>query len=362
MSFAWQLKRSCRVRAMKKSVLVGGAVSILIVLMVVANLLLKRPVSSSYWLPCATIDCKGATTLDNAPVDMLKRRRNSPSIVHVQDFHELNGLAIREIANVYFEIPQVIHQVWLGDKTPPYAWVDSWRFDYVQQCSGWSHMLWTPDNYSSLQHLDPIQLEPESILSGQADIVRGAILYQHGGVYIDADTLWINGHCLDGLLDLASTTGFLTAIEPAGDEGLCQDRVANGVMAAVRHHPVVREYMQVQRFFTISKGLGVHPWERLGPLALTAAVNVADNFNCLPERKLTEWDQYNQYPAGDIMLATVLHPKYFYPKSWHGVTQQTANDTEIIKTMMAKDRPGGMMFQFGLTTNFLETSNVQKLL
>ena len=224
---------------------------------------------------------------------------------------------------------------------------------------GWSHMLWTANNFSTLQHLDLALLDPETILSGKADIIRGAILYEHGGVYIDADTLWINEHCLDSVMELASTTGFLTAIEPAGDEGECQDRVANGVMGAVRHHPVIREYMQVQRFFTISKGVGVHPWERLGPLALSAAIAVCDNYLCSPDESASLWDNQVDPPAIDLMLATVIHPQYFYPKSWHGITQQKANDTAIIRETMAKERPDSMMYQFGLTTNFLDTSGVQ---
>ena len=219
--------------------------------------------------------------------------------------------------------------------------------------------MWTSDNFSTLSHLDISLLQPETILSGQADIVRGAVLFEHGGLYVDADTLWINDICMDDILYLASTTGFLTAIEPAGDDGECQQRVANGVMAAVKHHPVVKEYMQVQRFFTISKGLGVHPWERLGPLALSAAISVTDNYVCVSEDDYRVWDSEQKFPAADVMLATVLHPRYFYPKSWHGVTQRVANDTLLVKRMMAKERPDSMMFQFGLTTNFLETSGVQ---
>ena len=217
-------------------------------------------------------------------------------------------------------------------------------------------MLWTPSNFTTLQYLDLKLLEPESILSGKADIVRGAALFEFGGVYIDADTLWVNDHCLCDILELGSTTGFLAAIEPAGDEGMCQARVANGVMAAVKHHPVVREYMQVQRFFTISKGIGVHPWERLGPLALTAAISVADNFECTSPEVFKSWNK--TLPASEVMLATVLHPQYFYPKSWHGITQQSANNTQLIRQTMVQEHPASMMFQFGLTTNDLKTAGV----
>lgn len=216
-------------------------------------------------------------------------------------------------------------------------------------------MFWTESNLSELVYLDHELLPPEEILSGKADIVRGPVLYEHGGIYIDADTLWINNLCLDDILQLASTTGFLTAIEPLGNDGACQDRVANGVMAAVQYHPMVKEYMRVQHYFTISKGIAVHPWERLGPLALSAAITAADNFKCTQKNSEQNWYHKSTFPASEVMLATVLHPRYFYPRSWHGVTQQVANDSRAIR-QLAEGFPDAMMFQFGLTTNFLQTT------
>ena len=230
------------------------------------------------------------------------------------------------------------------------------RYAYTTSCPGWTHRLWTSANFSRLVHLDMHLLEPEQVLSGKADIVRGPVLYEHGGVYIDADTLWVNQHCLDDVMTLASTTGFLTAIEPM--EGGCQSRVANGVMAAVRHHPMIREYMQVQHYFTISKGIGVHPWERLGPLALTAAISKADNHDCHGQVDLSLWHSHGKFPAVHVMLATILHPMYFYPKPWHGVTQAIANDSSAVR-VVAKEFSNAMMYQFGLTTNSLQT-NVAK--
>ena len=230
------------------------------------------------------------------------------------------------------------------------------RHNYTQSCPGWTHRLWTTANFSKLMYLDTQLLEPEQILSGQADIVRGPVLYEHGGVYIDADTLWVNEHCLDNIMELASTTGFLTAIEPMA--GGCQERVANGVMGSVRHHPMIREYMLVQHYFTISKGIGVHPWERLGPLALTAAISKADNYNCHSQMDLNHWWIHGNFPASNVMLATVLHPMYFYPKPWHGVTQAIANDSSAVLTA-AREFKDAMMFQFGLTTNSLQTTIVR---
>ena len=210
--------------------------------------------------------------------------------------------------------------------------------------------MWLESNLSGLLHLDENFLDGEPTLYGKADIVRGAILYQHGGLYIDADTLWVNGQCLDDILTVSSTTGFFAAIEPAGSEGACQGHVANGVMGAIKHHPVVLEYMHVQQVFQITKGPGTNAWERLGPLALSAALETANNFECETQRDSRSFHATNS----SVSLVTILHPKYFYPISWHGVSQSLISNTSSLHGMLASQYPDAVMFQIGLSTNLLQ--------
>jgi mannosyltransferase OCH1-like enzyme len=104
--------------------------------------------------------------------------------------------------------------------------------------------------------------------AGKSDVLRAAILYEHGGVYVDADTQWVNDHCLDDILDVACGTGFLAAMEPQ------QQYCANGVLAAVKRHPVTRMYMHMQRTLT-SDGRKGDAWQTLGPLAVSAAMLIS---------------------------------------------------------------------------------------
>ena len=188
-------------------------------------------------------------------------------------------------------------------------------------------------------------------------------MYQHGGLYIDADTLWVNQHCLDDVMHLSSTTGFFAAIEPQTDD-ICYRYVANGVMGAVKHHPVIWDYMQVQIEFQLSKGPAVHPFERLGPLALSEAILRANNSNCtMPDPALDPnkqprltWNlqaNLTGVSLANIKLATVLHPRYFYPTTWVGVTQDVVNDIESLYAKVALDYPDAIMYQLGLSTNIL---------
>lgn len=227
----------------------------------------------------------------------------------------------------------------------------SCRRNYTQQCPGWDHQLWLEVNLSSLFYLDVDLLEDEDTLHGKTDIARGAILYEHGGVYIDADTLWVNNHCLNDVLELSSTTGFFAAIEPTDQVGGCQNHVANGVIGAVQHHPIIKEYMQVQQVFQTSKGASASAWERLGPLALSAALQSATNTNCTGQTY--SWDDRPSSVVAQVALATILHPLYFYPEPWHGVTQETAKNFSSIYSTIAEKHPKAIMFQLGLTTNAL---------
>ncbi|KAL0053879.1 hypothetical protein WJX82_000588 [Trebouxia sp. C0006] len=281
------------------------------------------------------------------------------------DAFEAGNRSNLSLEQVYFDIPKTIHQIWIGKQPPPQAWIDTWRQNYIQHCPGWSHQLWLEPDFSGLLYLNTALLAQEDMLCGKTDIIRGAVLYQHGGLYIDADTLWVNQHCLDDVMHLSSTTGFFAAIEPQSDS-VCYHYVANGVMGAVKHHPVIWDYMQVQMEFQSTKGPAVHPFERLGPLALSEAILRADNSNCsVPDPALDSkehpriaWsNQVNLtgVPVAKIKLATVLHPRYFYPTTWVGVTQDVANDVVGIHAKVALEYPDAIMYQLGLSTNILLT-------
>lgn len=78
----------------------------------------------NYWVPCAAVDCLVATTLENAPLKSLKHRKFQKGITVVDDFETVIG---GNVNTSYFSIPKTVHQIWLGDKPPPFVWIDTWR-------------------------------------------------------------------------------------------------------------------------------------------------------------------------------------------------------------------------------------------
>lgn len=189
----------------------------------------------------------------------------------------------------------------------------------MAKCPGWTYKLWTDDNLSELRHLDRAFFDKEGTFYGKSDILRLAAIYEHGGVYIDADTQWVNDKCLDDILLLASDTGFFAATEPG------KPFAANGVYGAVRHHPVTRLYQQTQVILSTG-GRGGAPWQRLGPLGISAAMGAADNHassqHCTADSgsqgKLKLQPSYfeEDLPASTSHLITVLSSRWVHP--WQG--------------------------------------------
>lgn len=227
------------------------------------------------------------------------------------------------------------------------------RVDYRDACPGWKHMLWTDDNISELKYLDMKFYNQEATPNGKSDILRAAIVYEYGGVYIDADSQWVNNMCLDDFMLLASDTGFIAAIEPG------KTWAASGVIGAVRHHPVSKLYQQAQVILSTG-GRGGAPWQRLGPLGVSAAMTVADNHassqHCLAnvgsKIVLTQQDFDENIPAAQSWLMTSLHSKYFYPTSWnsHSMSGQMTNLMHVAELVKAK-YPEAAMYQLGFTTH-----------
>ncbi|KAL0029731.1 hypothetical protein WJX79_005981 [Trebouxia sp. C0005] len=74
-----------------------------------------------------------------AHAKMLKARQNVPGISQIQNYHALSNRVASDMTQIYFDVPKIVHQVWLGETPPPLAWVDSWRHDYTRHCPACQH-------------------------------------------------------------------------------------------------------------------------------------------------------------------------------------------------------------------------------
>lgn len=225
------------------------------------------------------------------------------------------------------DIPKIIHQIWIGSKNPPTQYINTWNVDYIKQHPDWKYMFWNEDNLFQLwkhQTSDfPIQdikriYQMETEMCGKADILRLVILYLYGGVYIDADMVWINNKSLYPLLVDASNTGFFCSKEPD------QYFLVNSVIGStVKHNNIIFLLNELSKLRNDYKHIRIKKsvYQVTGPLLL----------NKIKESKLS----YTIYPQ-----------HYFYPINWHGITDKELH----LKIDLPND---SYMFQYGITTNNL---------
>ena len=162
----------------------------------------------------------------------------------------------------------------------------------------------------------------EQTMYGKADIARIVILYEHGGVYIDADSVWLGGdHCMNTLAEETITEGcdFYAAYEPG------RTHPANGVMGSVQRgdtvkalldalHKMSSKYIELRRM--------LEPWELTGPILLETTRSGGASMKVFPA-------------------------KLFYPRIWHGIKDP------LLHTKIELPEES-YMFQYGISTNRLE--------
>ncbi len=229
---------------------------------------------------------------------------------------EFCGVLDRYLRDHSEGIPKIIHQIWLGPNKPPARWIDTWRKQYIDQHPDWTHMLWTEENLAEIDMLRPGSYFEEPTYNGKSDVVRYEVLYRHGGVYIDADSIWLETRSLSPLLERCPDTLFFLGQEPT------TDYPASGVVAASRNHPALLLIINAQRE-NLKHSQETGAWITVGPLVL----HVLEN---------------NHVPT------TVFPSSFFYPEHWHG-------KTAIEITQELKDEySASYMYQFGYTTNRLD--------
>ena len=227
-------------------------------------------------------------------------------------------------------IPKIIHQIWLGPHKKPDIWMNSWKIDYIKRNPNWSYKLWTEKEINELNLKNIKFYEKESYYTCKSDIARYEILYQFGGVFIDADSLWIkdNNISLNKILNLAEKSGMFCAKEPVNTWS-----IANGVIGFKKNHKILEEIIDFinKNYLKLKKKYGKlnQVWLVTGPHIFTDIVKKYEN-------KL------------------ILDSYYFYPESFH------KNNLNIDVKNFKELYPKSIMFQYGYTTNNILHNNVMK--
>ena len=87
------------------------------------------------------------------------------------------------------KIPKIIHQLWIGPKPPPTKFMDTWKDKHEE----FEYIRWTEDEMKKKGFKSQLQnkIDDMSEINGKADILRWELLYEYGGVFVDADAYCI---------------------------------------------------------------------------------------------------------------------------------------------------------------------------
>ena len=218
-----------------------------------------------------------------------------------------------------YKIPKIIHQLWIGKHRVPWRYINTWKNDYIKKNPDWKYMLWTEKEIKELNMENKHIYDLESTYNGKSDIARYEILYKYGGIWIDADSVWINDKSLNDLLEGAKDTNFFAA-RSLNDE----NNLASGVVGSSKKHSNLRylldEFKKMESNY-LELREKKQPWQLIGPLFIDKI-------------------RLNNMPL------TIYPTKYFYPVYWHGI-----NDVDYHKNNKLPEE--SYMFQYGITTNNL---------
>lgn len=235
-------------------------------------------------------------------------------------------------------IPKIIHQVWIGPNKIPTIWIDTFSVDYLNMYPNWKYMLWTDDNIHELFINFPIIksiYDLEKTYNGKSDLLRYLILYNHGGIYIDADSVWINNKNFSDLLDQVNETGMFLAYEPINPNDLEPDKVCGGVMGSTKKNKYMKLIIEgIENIVKDNDGsIKLVKYKRLRSV-LGVVKSIGPGFL---DKMCKTFDK----------RITIFPSIYFYPVTWHGLESE--------KEHLCMDLPEeSYTFQYGYTTNKFE--------
>ena len=146
-------------------------------------------------------------------------------------------------------IPKIIHQIWVGYNPVPAKLIQTWK----DMNPTWEHRLWT--NHAGWECQNRIDECKE--WNGKADIMRWEILYHHGGVYIDADSI-----CVKPLDDSFTEREVFSCWE---NEIIRAGLIATGYVGSEKGHPLMRKCIDRIK----SRPVDGAAWRLLGPSMFT---------------------------------------------------------------------------------------------
>lgn len=159
-----------------------------------------------------------------------------------------------------YKIPKIIHQIWIGTKPAPTKLMKTWSIKHPD----FEYIFWNEDEIIKrglqLECHEKINMINE--INGKADIIRWEILYEYGGVFIDADSI-----CLEPFDDYFMCKKAFASYE---NEQVRKGLVATGTMGFYPKHPLCRDIIEWIKSNDSTDFIKNYPaWYSVGPGVLT---------------------------------------------------------------------------------------------
>jgi len=241
-----------------------------------------------------------------------------------------NIVSYYKMSEKQYFIPKIIHQIWLGPNKRPDIWIDSWRDRFMKRNPHYKYMFWSEKEISKLKLVNQKIFNYEPSYPGKSDIARYEILNKYGGIFVDADSLWIEkkNNNFDKILKRARPSGMFAAVEPVNKWS-----IANGVIGFTPNHPILHDlihylnnnYIKLKKKYKNPKEI----WMVTGPYIFKKIL-----------------DKYHN--------KLILESYYFYPSDFHN--NNLWRDPKNFK----EKYPNSIMFQYGYSTNNNKNNNIMK--
>lgn len=219
-------------------------------------------------------------------------------------------------------IPNIIHQLWIGNKPAPIKLMNTWKDKHPN----FEYIYWNESEFIKRNMTFECQKEIDEIeeINGKADIIRWEILYKYGGVFIDADSICIEPFD-EELMNKSCFAGWEQEEVRAG-------LIATGTMGFPINHPLVKSAINWIKNNPVTQKAGLMAWQSVGPGLLTRMYNTG-HF-----KDLHIFPSYTFLPIHLTGIEYKGHGKIYAYQAW-GSTKQSYDNMNSIELPPQFNRP-----------------------
>jgi hypothetical protein len=208
------------------------------------------------------------------------------------------------------KIPKIIHQLWIGNKSAPIKLMNTWK----EKNPEFEYIFWNEKEIKKRDFVFKCQYKIDDIeeINGKADIMRWEILYEYGGVFLDADSI-----CIEPIDDELMNKKCFSGWE---QEEVRAGLIATGTMGFPKKHPLVKRAINWILNNEVSQQKAkLMAWQSVGPGLLTRMYDTGEFID------LHIFPSYTFLPIHLTGLEYTGHGKIYAFQAW-GSTKQSYDD------------------------------------